>query len=73
MSETLLRDVDAELAAAERLIRLATAALVLGVAPKTIRKYCKCGLLRCQKLPGGQWRVYESSLRAARGDRPNVS
>lgn len=51
---------------ADELVRLNVAARELGVTPKTVKKYCRCELLRCRKLPSGQWRVYRSSLDAAK-------
>ena len=46
----------------DELVRLNVAARELGVVSKTVKKYCRCKLLRCRKLPSGQWRVYRSSL-----------
>jgi len=46
----------------DELLRLNAAADLIGVAPKTIKKYCRCELLRCVKLPSGHWRVWKSSL-----------
>lgn len=48
----------------DELVRLNTAATELGVVSKTVKKYCRCQLLRCLRLPSGQWRVYRSSLDA---------
>lgn len=48
----------------DELVRLNVAARELGVVSKTIRKYCACGLLKCQRLPSKQWRVYRSSIEA---------
>jgi predicted site-specific integrase-resolvase len=48
----------------DELVRLNAAARELGVVSKTVRKYCACGLLKCQRLPSKQWRVYRSSLDA---------
>jgi predicted site-specific integrase-resolvase len=48
----------------DHLVRLDAAARELGVVSKTVRKYCACGLLKCQRLPSNQWRVYRSSLDA---------
>lgn len=50
----------------DELVRLNLAAEELGVSPRTIKKYCLCGLLRCEKLPRGHWRVYRSSLDGAK-------
>jgi len=47
-------------------VRLDDAGRVLGVTVQTIKKYCRCGLLRCEKLPTGHWRVWRSSLDALR-------
>jgi predicted site-specific integrase-resolvase len=44
------------------LVRLNVAARELGVAAKTVKKYCRCQVLRCARLPLGHWRVYRSSL-----------
>lgn len=46
------------------LVRLNIAAQELGLAPKTVRKYCRCGHLKGLRLPSGQWRVYRASLDA---------
>jgi predicted site-specific integrase-resolvase len=48
------------------LVRLDDAARELGVARKTVKKYCRCQKLRCCQLPMGHWRVYRSSLDALR-------
>jgi predicted site-specific integrase-resolvase len=44
------------------LVRLNVAARELGVAAKTIRKYCHCRKLAGHQLPSGHWRVTRSSL-----------
>lgn len=44
------------------LVRLDDAARELGVAQKTVLKYCRCAKLECTKLPFGHWRVSRSSL-----------
>lgn len=49
----------------DELVRLDRAAKELGVSSQTVKKYCRCQLLKCRKLPSGQWRVYRSSLDAA--------
>lgn len=71
-----IESADAELAKAERLVRLATAAIALSVTVPTVRKYCQCGLLECRRLGvRGQWRVLESSIQkliAGEGDRTNA-
>ena len=46
----------------DELVRLNVAARALDVASKTVKKYCRCGKLRCRQLPSGHWRVYKSSL-----------
>lgn len=51
---------------AERLVRLNTASRELGVTPKTVKRYCECGHLKCKRLATGHWRVYRSSLDAAK-------
>lgn len=51
-----------EQAPRDELVRLNVAARELGVASKTVTKYCRCRLLRCCRLPSGQWRVFRSSL-----------
>jgi predicted site-specific integrase-resolvase len=48
----------------DELVRLNVAARELGVAAKTVKKYCRCDKLRCRQLPLGHWRVYRSSLDA---------
>lgn len=48
----------------DELVRLNIAARELGVAPKTVKKYCRCNKLRCRQLPFGHWRVFRSSLDA---------
>lgn len=48
----------------QTLVRLNVAAVELGVSPKTVKKYCRCHLLRCLRLPKGHWRVYRESLDA---------
>jgi predicted site-specific integrase-resolvase len=50
------------------LVRLNVAAVRLGLAAKTVKKYCHCGKLHCRKLPSGQWRVYRASLEALVGE-----
>jgi predicted site-specific integrase-resolvase len=45
-------------------VRLNVAARELGVATKTVKKYCRCQKLRCRQLPSGHWRVVRSSLDA---------
>lgn len=50
----------------DELVRLNVAAEELGVSSKTVKKYCRCGLLDCLKLPSGHWRVYRSSLDASK-------
>ena len=49
----------------DTLVRLDVAAKELDLDARTVQKYCRCGYLRCKKLPGGHWRVYRSSLDAA--------
>jgi predicted site-specific integrase-resolvase len=49
-------------ASQDDLVRLNDAATALGVSTQTIKKYCRCGLLRCTRLPLGHWRVYRTSL-----------
>lgn len=44
------------------LVRLNVAAKELGLAPKTVKAWCKAGRLVCTKLANGQWRVKRSSL-----------
>lgn len=56
---------DAHRTDSDDLVRLNIAARVLGVATKTVKKYCRCGKLRCRQLPSGHWRVYQSSLESA--------
>lgn len=51
----------------DELVRLKDAAIELGVTPETVKKYCRCEMLRCRQLPSGHWRVYRSSLDAANG------
>jgi len=46
----------------DELVRLNVAARELGVTSQTMKKYCRCQLLRCEQLPSGQWRVRRSSL-----------
>lgn len=46
------------------LVRLNIAARELGIAPKTVRKYCHCKYLKCKQLPSGHWRVYREALDA---------
>ena len=46
----------------DELVRLNVAAKELGVASKTVKKYCRCQKLRCHQLPFGHWRVFRSSL-----------
>lgn len=50
----------------DELVRLNVAAKELGVAPKTVKKYCRCQKLKCRQLPLGHWRVFRSSLDALR-------
>lgn len=52
----------------DELVRLDVAALELGVATKTVKKYCRCQKLRCRQLPLGHWRVFRSSLDALLGE-----
>ncbi len=54
---------------ADPLVRLNVAAGELAVSAKTVKKYCRCHLLRCLQLPSGHWRVYRSSLQALRAQR----
>lgn len=54
--------------AQDGLVRLDVAARELGVSSKTVKKYCRCEKLRCQQLPSGHWRVFRTSLDAARGE-----
>lgn len=56
----------------DHLVRLDAAARELGVVVKTVRKYCACGLLKCQRLPSNQWRVYRSSLDALKIEARNL-
>lgn len=46
----------------DQLVRLNDAARALGLTVQTVRKYCQCGVLACERLPGGHWRVYRSAL-----------
>ena len=50
----------------DELVRLDVAGRALSVEVSTIKKYCRCGLLRCLKLPGGHWRVWRSSIEEVR-------
>lgn len=60
------------------LVRLNVAGRELGVSSKTVKKYCRCGILRCLQLPSGQWRVYRTALDALHAqsetdpNRPNL-
>jgi predicted site-specific integrase-resolvase len=38
------------------------ASKILGVTPKTMRRYCELGLVDAQRLPTGRWRVESDSL-----------
>lgn len=46
----------------ERFVRLNDAGVALGVSSKQVKKYCACGILECQRTPGGHWRVLRTSL-----------
>lgn len=52
----------AEDSKADDLVRLNVAAKELGVASKTVKKYCRCQILKCEQLPSGHWRIRRSSL-----------
>lgn len=47
-----------------RFVRLNVAADELDVTPRTVKKYCEAGLLACERLPSGHWRVLRTSLNA---------
>jgi len=57
----------------DELVRLNVAAEELGVHPRTVKKYCLCGLLKCEQLPRGHWRVYRSSLDAAKPAQTDIN
>lgn len=46
----------------DRLLKLAEAALLLGVTPQTVRQWDKDGKLRCVRTPGGHRRVRLSEV-----------
>ncbi len=58
-----LRQADAEIARAERLLEVAHAAFRMGVCFETIRRWIRSGKVRALKTPGGQWRIPESEVR----------
>jgi excisionase family DNA binding protein len=45
-------------------IRLSKAAKMLDVHPDTVLRYIKQGIIKGSQLPGGHWRVEESSVNA---------
>lgn len=48
-------------------LRMGQAMARLNVSRKTLRKYCVEGDVTAEKLPGGHWRIEESSLDALLG------
>lgn len=47
----------------DRLLKLKEASLILGVSPRTIRKWDAAGKLTCVRTPGNQRRVRLSDVR----------